>query len=324
MLRWGILGTARIARKLIPALRASSRSELVAVASRSLERARQFAAEWEIPRALQGYQELVEDTGLDVVYIPLPNGLHAEWSLRAARAGKHVLCEKPLALSLEDVDAMTATAQQAGVVLAEALMYRHHALTLTVKRLVDEGAIGRLRLVRGAFSFVLERADDVRWDPGQGGGSLWDVGCYPVGYARHLFGCEPEQAFGWQATAASGVDDVFTGLLRFPGDAYATFDSAFKLPHRMELELVGTQGVMRVPHAYRPGPRETLLIERRGSLESLAVSSEELYLGEVEDLAAAVLDGKRPTVSLADSRGNVATLVALVRSAREGGAVWVG
>ena len=203
-LRWGLLGTARINRMVIPPLRASAGNRLVAVASRDLARARGYAQEWGIERAHGAYEALLADPGIDAVYIPLPNHLHAEWTIPAARAGKHVLCEKPLALTVAEVDAMGAAAREGGVVLAEAFMYRHHPQTLKVKELVDAGAIGPVRFVRGTFSFPLTRPGDVRLQPEWGGGCLWDVGCYPLSFTRFVLGREPLEAAGAQCWGRPG------------------------------------------------------------------------------------------------------------------------
>src|SRR3990172_2137566 len=197
-LGWGLLSTARINRALIPPLRASKRSKLVAVASRTAKGAQAYAHKWRIPRAYASYEAMLDEADIDVIYNSLPNHLHAEWTIKAAQAGKHVLCEKPLALSVEEVDAMTAAARQAGVVVAEAFMYRHHTQTLKVKELVESGAVGNVRLVRGSFTFMISRQDDVRLDPAMGGGCLWDVGCYPFIYPRYLFVREPEEVLGCQ------------------------------------------------------------------------------------------------------------------------------
>ena len=317
-LRWGLLGTARINRALIPALRASERNELVAVASRDPGQGAAYAGEWGIPRVL-GYEQMLADPAVDVVYVPLPNSLHAEWTIRAARAGKHVLCEKPLAITVEEVDAVAAAAREAGVVVAEAFMYRHHPQTRRVKELVDSGAIGDVKLVRGAFTFDLTREGDVRMKPLLGGGSLWDVGCYPVSYARYLIGAEPVEAFGWQAVGASGIDEGFYGQLRFGPDVYSQFDSGFRAAFRTRLEVVGRGGTIVVHRPFKPTARETILLTRGEDTEEVGVTGPtELYLGEVEDLADAVLHGRAPAISLAESRGNVAALVALYQSARAG------
>src|SRR5881628_2443089 len=195
MLHWGLLSTARINRALIPAIRDSARSELSAVASRTLERASEYAAEWQIPRALGSYEAMLADPAIDVVYNPLPNHLHCEWSIRALEAGKHVLCEKPLSRHTGDVEAAFATAERAGLHLTEAFMYRHNPQTKRLVELVSEGAIGELRLVRSAFSYGLYDTDKIRLRTDVEGGALMDVGCYNVSGSR-LLGGEPERAFG--------------------------------------------------------------------------------------------------------------------------------
>jgi len=316
-LGWGILGTARINRMLIPPLRLSPGNRLVAVASRELARADAYAREWQIGRAYGSYEELLADPEIDAVYVPLPNHLHAEWTIKAARAGKHVLCEKPLALSLDEVDAMSAACREAGVVLAEAFMYRHHPQTLKVKELLDAGAIGRLRFLRGSFSFPLTRPNDVRLRPEWGGGCLWDVGCYPLSFARFLVGREPIELHGVQVTGPTGIDETFAGQLTFPGDVLCQIDAGFRSPPRAEMELAGSDGVIRVRHPWRPEQDHPIELFRDGRSEEIAVPGEDRYLLEIEDLAAAVRGEREPRVSLADSRANVAALVALYRSARE-------
>jgi xylose dehydrogenase (NAD/NADP) len=192
-LNWGLLSTARINRALIAPLHASQRTTLLAVASRSESTAQAFAREWNIPRAYGSYDSLLADPDIDVIYNPLPNHLHAEWTIRALRAGKHVLCEKPFALSLAEVDAMIAASKETGRVLAEAFMYRHHPQTMKVKELVDGGALGKLQLIKGAFTYIFTREGNFRGIKEMGGGSIWDVGCYPVSYARMLVGSEPTE-----------------------------------------------------------------------------------------------------------------------------------
>jgi predicted dehydrogenase len=317
-LRWGLLSTARINQALIPPLRALKRHQLLAVASRSDEAARDYARRWNIPRAYGSYAALLADPEIDIIYNPLPNGLHAEWTIKATQAGKHVLCEKPLALSVEEVDAMAVAARQAGVVVAEAFMYRHHPQTLKVKEIVDAGLIGTLRYVKGQFSFNLDRSNDVRWEAAQGGGSIWDIGCYPISFARYVIGREPEQVFGWQATSASKVDEVFVGQMRFPGDVFAQFDCSFRAPFRAYFEVVGSQASLQIPAPFKPGKREKIFLVRGEKMETIKIRGQELYAGEVEDMADAIFLGKPPRISLADSRANVATIVALLHSAGKG------
>ncbi len=324
VLRWGLLGTARINRSVIPPLRASVRNRLVAVASRTQARAAAYAREWGIGRAFGSYESLLAAPDVDVIYIPLPNGLHAKWTVRALESGKHVLCEKPLALTPEDVDTIDATARRHGLVAVEAFMYRHHPLTSAVVAAVRAGAIGDLRIIRGSFTFRHERWPDVRWDPALGGGCLWDVGCYPVGYARVAAGAEPVEVVGWQQAGETGVDETFVGLLRFPGSLHASIDCSFRTPFRAAMELVGTGGTIVVPNPFKPGVAASYEWITDAGRRTIDGGSQEPYAGEIEDMAAAVLDRAAPAIPLADSRANVAVLEALHRSAREGRPMTVG
>jgi predicted dehydrogenase len=321
ILRWGLLSTARINRALIPPLQNSERNRVMAVASRDLATAEAYARERGIPRALGSYEALITDPEIDVIYNPLPNHLHAPWSIRALEAGKHVLCEKPLALSLQEVDDMEAAARASGRVLMEAFMYRHHPQTLRVRELVQSGALGQLQFIRGTFSFTLTDEANVRWKPEWGGGALWDVGCYPVSYARFIAGTEPLEVFGQQWLGRGGVDETFIGQLRFPGDVYAQFDCAFRSPYRTHLEVVGSEGVLNVPVPYGPRFSERITLKRGDQTETLEMPGRDLYALQIENLADAILLGAAPHVSLADSRGNTVTILALFESAREGRAV---
>jgi xylose dehydrogenase (NAD/NADP) len=233
-----------------------------------------------------------------------------------------VLCEKPLALSVGEVDAVIAAAARHGRVVAEAFMYRHHPQTALVSQFIGDGAIGDLRLVRGSFTFQHTRKEDARWDPAMGGGSLWDVGCYPVSFARLAAGAEPIDVRGAQALGPTGVDVTFAGVLRFPGDVLAVVDSSFVAPFHTGVEIVGSVATLRVATPFKPGRgASVVLVGDDGSSRVVAAEEQDLYTGEVEDLAGAVLDGTAPRVSLADSRGNVATLVALYEAARTGTSV---
>ena len=320
-LGWGLLGTARINRALIPAIRAGARSRLIGVASRDRDRADAYAREWEIPRAFGSYDAMLAHPEIDVVYVPLPNHLHVPWTVAAARAGKHVLCEKPLALDPLGVDQIVEAATSNRVVVAEAFMYRHHAQTDRVRSLVADGALGTLRFVRGSFSFPLTREGGVRLVPEWGGGSLWDVGCYPVSYARLVAGQPPVSVTGCAEKGPTGVDVAFAGVLRFEGGVLAAFDCGFQSVFRTSMELVGTEAALEVPVPFKPGVRETLRLVRDGSVQTLEVEGDALYSGEVADLERAILDGAPPAISLADSRANVATLAALHQSAAEGRSV---
>src|SRR6476619_1842570 len=239
LVKWGILSTADINRKVIPGAHASEKVELIAVASRDLGRAEDYAREWEIDRAYGSYEALLDDGDVEAVYISLPNTLHCEWSIRAIEAGKHVLCEKPMSRHVGEVEAAFDAAEQHGRILMEAFMYRHNPQTARLRQLVDDGAIGDLRLVRSCFSYSLYDADNIRLRTDVEGGSLMDVGCYCVSGSRLLAG-EPERLYGQQFVGPSGTDWVFTGTMRFPDDLFALFDCGTALAERDELEVVGT------------------------------------------------------------------------------------
>lgn len=317
--RWGILGTARINRRLIPAIRAAARCELVAIASRDLSRGEAYAREWGIAQATDGYQALLDDEDVDAVYIPLPNSEHVPWTLAAIAAGKHVLCEKPLALDPADVDRIATAANARGVIVEEGFMYPHEPLTRRVESLVAAGAVGAVRAVSSGFTFALDRQPDVRLDPVLGGGALWDVGCYPVSYAERLIGRRVVSVVGRAHWSGTGVDEEFTGIVEFAGGATASIHSGFRAPYRTWLEIIGTEGALRVPNPFRPEPTETLELERASGIERIEVTgSTLLFQREVEDFVASVLDRQASVVTLTDSRRMVATLSSLYRSARDG------
>ncbi len=316
--RWGLLSTARINRSVIPPIRGSVQSELRAVASRDIVKAKEYAREWHIPHAYGTYEELLADENIDAIYNPLPNHLHAEWSIRAAEAGKQVLCEKPLALTLDEIDQMTAAAKKHQVVITEAFMYKHHPQTLKVLDLIEQETIGELLLIKGAFTFNLDRPNDVRWVPDWGGGSIWDVGCYPISFSRLVANAEPVEVFGWQVTGSSGVDVVFSGQMRFASGLLAQFDCGFRAPYRTAFEIVGTKGAIELGSPFKPAGGEWITIKRGDSIEQLRSPEYELYRGEIEDMERVVLDGQAPRISLANSRANVATILALLESARTG------
>lgn len=317
-LNWGLLSTARINRALIPPLNASKRTRLLAVASRSLSSAEAYAREWNIPRAFGSYEALLADPEIDVVYNPLPNNLHAEWTVKALRAGKHVLCEKPMTLTLTEMDEIIATSRETGKIVTEAFMYRHHPQTLKVKEIVESGALGQLQLIRGAFTFTLTREGNYRSDPAMGGGSIWDVGCYPISYARTLVGAEPLQVFGWQVEGPSGIDESFVGQMRFGNGVLAQFDCGFASPLRSWMEIVGSEGTLYIPDPFKPNHKATVTLTRGDQAETLHMPGADLYMGEVDDLCDAIEHGRTPRITPADSRANLATILALLESARTG------
>jgi xylose dehydrogenase (NAD/NADP) len=314
--RWGILSTARINRLVLAGARASDRVQVVAVASRDAARARAYAAEHGIPRAHGSYEALIGDPEVDAVYISLPNALHVPWALRALAGGKHVLVEKPLSRNPREVAQAFDLAEREGLVLSEGFMWRHHPQTRALERLVAEGAVGRLRAIRAAFSFPLASvhgAGDARFDPGLDGGALMDVGCYCVSAIR-LFGGEPERAEGVRALGQSGVDVVFTAALALPDDVVAHFDCGFVLPFRDELELVGEEATLFADdpwHVHAPG------IELRRGDESTRVPVEaaDSYRLELENVTDAI-EGRAPLLlGRTDAVGQARAIAALYESA---------
>lgn len=320
-LRWGFLSTARINRLIIPAVRASARSEVAAVASRSHDKARAYAAEWSIPRVLASYEALIADADIDVIYIGLPNSLHVEWTIRALEAGKHVLCEKPLALTVADVDRIAAAAARTRRTATEGFMYRHQPLTHAVEAVVRSGRLGAIRSFKGAFTFSLTREGDVRLDPALGGGSLWDVGCYPVSYACLLAAQTPIEVFGWQHTASTGVDLEFAGMLRFADGSVAQFDCGFTGPFRAEMEVIGRDASLRIVRPFRTDELSRLILTSGDADETLPFAAAPPFSGEIADMEAIALDGRPPRVTLEDSRRTVATIATLYEAARSHQAV---
>jgi xylose dehydrogenase (NAD/NADP) len=317
-LRWGLLSTARINRLIIPAVRASARSEVTTVASRSLEKGRGYAAEWKIPRVHGTYDALLDDPAVDVIYIPLPNSLHVDWTVRALEAGKHVLCEKPLALTVDGVNRIAEAAARTGRVATEGFMYRHQPLTHAVETLIKGGRLGAVRSYKGGFTFPLTRDGDVRFDPALGGGSLWDVGCYPVSYSCLLAGGPPLEVFGWQQISSTGIDLEFSGMLRFAGGSVAQFDCGFIGPFRAEMEVVGRHASLRIERPFRTDELSRLVLTAGDEREPLPFPPAPPFAGEIADMEAALLDGQPPRISLDESRRTVRTLSALYESARLG------
>jgi predicted dehydrogenase len=314
--KWGIISTADINRKVIPGAHASSKVDLVAVASRDQSRAEEYAKTWEIERAYGSYEALLADPEIEAVYISLPNTMHCDWSINALEAGKHVLCEKPLSRHTDEVEAAFDAAERTGRLLMEAFMYRHNPQTKRAKELVDEGAIGELRLVRSAFSYSLYDTDNIRLRTEVEGGSLMDVGCYTVSGSR-LFAGEPERVHGEAWFGASGTDWVFGGTLRFPGDVIALFDCGTAMPERDELEAIGSEGSLFLDdpwHCLAP----VIELRRDGRAERIELERVDSYRLELENLSDAIRGEAEPLLGREDALGQARTLEALHESATKG------
>ncbi len=332
-LKWGILGNATIARKcVIPAIFRSANSRIQALASRNPEKAESLAAKYNIPKLYSHYGSVIEDKQIDVVYVPLPNHLHKEWTIRALEAGKHVLCEKPLACNAAEAMEMAAVASKKGLHLMEALMYRFHPRSRTIHKMVSQGKIGVPRLVRVSFCFhmaehILKKKENARLKR-NGGGALLDVGCYGASVARWMMGENPESV---QATAyfnAEGVDIHTVGILHFRNRRLATIEASFISSLQQTYTIVGETGSIELPHnAFIPWEKDASYVyrgkhEEIGTQEIIPGTDE--YLLMVEHFSDTLIHGASPLVEINDSIQNMRVLDALAESARSGQRVTIG
>jgi D-xylose 1-dehydrogenase (NADP+, D-xylono-1,5-lactone-forming) len=290
------------------------------VGSRDGAKAQAYAAEHGIERAHASYEALLEDTGVDAIYISLPNGLHHAWTLRALEAGKHVLCEKPYTRHPAEAEEAFAAAEKAGLVLMEAFMYRHHPQTKAVRRLVDEGAVGRVLAVRTTFSFALTDMTNVRAVQDLAGGALMDVGCYCVSGSRLVAG-EPVSVLADQVVGETGVDMALYGTMRFAGDLVGQFEASFLAPERQLLEVVGDAGVLRVAAPWRVDWGGDMTLERDGSTEIVPVEEANSYTLELENLADAIEGRAAPLLGRDDAVAQARVIEALYSAAEAGEAV---
>jgi len=324
MTTWGILSTARINRLVLAGARLSDHVDVIAVASRDAARSAAYARKHGIERAYGTYDALLDDADVEAVYVSVPNSMHLEWTIHALRSGKHVLCEKPLSRRPLDVEEAFDIAEQSGLVLSEGFMWRHHPQTKALSKLVAEGAIGGLRMIRAHFSFQLASvhgAGDARFEPELDGGSLMDVGCYCVNAARLLAG-EPERVYAEQFVGASGVDVCLAATLRFPGEVVAHFDCGFVLPYRDELEAVGDQASLFVDdpwHIHSPG-LDLRRVPEPDTIEVGRISVERAnsYQLELENVSDAIRGEAPVLLGRNDAMGQARTLEALYRSAEMG------
>ena len=309
--QWGVMSTARINAKFLAGVALSHECDVLAVASRDPDRAAQYARENGIERSYGSYEQLLDDPDVEAVYISLPNSMHLEWSQRALRAGKHVLCEKPLSRRAAEVEAAFDVAQSADRLLMEAFMWRHNPQTRRLVELVQAGSIGRLRLIRAAFSFPIgaDDAANVRLSAQLGGGALMDVGCYCVSAARLLAG-EPGAVSGQQLIGGDGVDIAFAGAMRFDADVLAHFDAGLELAPRDELEVVGDEASLFLDdpwHCHEP----VIELRRDGTVERIELEAADSYRLEAENLSAAIRGRAQPLLGRADAVGQARVIEAL-------------
>ena len=315
-MKWGIMSTARINRLFLAGARQAADVEIVAVASRDRASAEHYAGEHGIERAHGSYEALLADDGVEALYISLPNSMHVEWSIKALEAGKHVLCEKPLSRRADEVRQAFDAAERNDRLLMEAFMYRHNPQTKRVVELVQDGAIGRLRLIRGAFSFHTASDSDVRLSTALAGGALMDVGCYCVNGAR-LLGGEPERVSAEQTLGGEGVDIVFAGTMRFADDVIGHFDAGLALAPRDELEVVGETGSLFLDdpwHCRTPA----IELRRRDGTELIELEPVDSYGLEAENFSRAIRGEQPLLLGRDDALGQARAIEALYEAADTG------
>jgi xylose dehydrogenase (NAD/NADP) len=309
MTRWGVLGAARINQLVLEGAALAEGASVVAIAARDRDRAEAQAQQFDIGTVHGSYEELLADAEVEAVYIPLPNALHVEWSVRALESGKHVLCEKPLARTESEARRAFAAARAQERLLMEAFMWRHSPQTRKLRELLADGAVGRLRIVRATFGFKTEREGDVRLSRELEGGALMDVGCYCVSAARLVAG-EPVHVRAEQVVGGDGIDVRMAATMRFPGDVLALIDCSLDAPIGHRLSIVGDEGelVLEDPfHARNPG------IRRDGELIDVPYANP--YALEFENLSAAIRGEAEPLLDGRESVAQAAVIEALYRSA---------
>jgi predicted dehydrogenase len=321
--RWGILGAAKIGiTKVIPAMQKSELCDIAAIASRDLSKAREAAAKLAIPKAYGSYEELVADPDIDAIYNPLPNHLHLPWTAKAAEAGKHVLCEKPIGMDAAEARELIRIRDRTGVRIAEAFMVRVHPQWLHAREIVRSGEIGDLRVVQGFFSYNNLDSKNIRNIPEYGGGGIMDIGCYPITMSRFLFGEEPGRVLALiERDPTMGTDRLTSAILDFPS-GHATFTCATQLVPYQRLQAFGTTGRVEIEVPFNPLPDQVTRIFVNGAAQNFPPCDQYTLQGDA--FARAVLEGTEVPVTLEDAAGNMEVIDALFRSAANQGWEKVG
>jgi len=314
-LNWGILSTARIGvNSVIPAIKQSKNGNLVAIASRTQEKAERVGRSFGIPRGFSSYEGLLNSPEVEAVYIPLPNGLHKEWVIKAAEKGKHVLCEKPISVNAAECQEMIDSCNKHSVTLMEAFMYRFHPQTNALKKLLHEGALGKVSLVRSSFTILLNDPEDIRYNRNLGGGSLLDLGSYCVDITNSIIHDTPVEVHAVaKRNKKEGVDVSFAGLIRFKSNSLGVLDCGFESPHRNRLDVVGEKGTLEVPNAFtsKDSPVMFLYNGEKREIVNPAANTSRLM---VEYFSDCVLNNRVPDYTPYDSLRNMQLIDDLIRS----------
>jgi D-xylose 1-dehydrogenase (NADP+, D-xylono-1,5-lactone-forming) len=317
--RWGIIGAANIGvRAVAPAIRASSNGKLVAVGSRNSQHAAELYAFAPNVRIYDSYEAIIEDPAIEAVYIPLPNSLHAEWTIKALQAGKHVLCEKPLAVTREQGEEMVDVAHASQKLLMEAFMYRFHPQIIWALEQVRLDAIGPIRLVRASFSFdIRSHAENIRLQSELAGGSLMDVGCYPLNLFRAVYEHAPlSVAARVHVTSPTSVDLATNAVLDYGEGRFGILDASFGLPSRQGAEIIGETGIITLPVPFTPGSYDmTAFVTQNGQMTEQTFVGVDQYQLEVEHFAQCIRSGHDPILPLSETLENLATIEAIYEAA---------
>jgi predicted dehydrogenase len=315
-IRWGVLGYARIARLSgIPAIMMAPNSEFYAIASRNEEKLEQCKKEFGVVKTYTSYDELLDDPNVDCVYIPLPNSLHKDWVIKAANKGKHVLCEKPIALNAEESTEMVKTCKKNNVNLMEGFMYRFTDKSKKVKEVLDSGVIGDIKYINSTFRFFLDRENTIKMKPELGGGSIYDVGCYPLNFVGMVTDKEPISVSA-EYIYQDGVDVMFTGVLKYDNGIIATINSGFNAFNRMYSEIIGTKGLIEIPDTFLDDAGFITIITNEGR-KDIPVEKCERYALEVEEFADAILNNKKPKLDAEESIRNMRIMDRLLNLRKE-------
>ena len=321
-IRWGVLGYARIAREaVIPAILRSNNSVFHAIASRDTAKLDECQKKFNCPKTYPTYGDLLRDPEIDAVYIPLPNSLHREWTIKAAEHGKHILCEKPIGLNAAECRDMMAVCAKHGVTLMEAFMYRYTGCTRKVIEVLRSGSLGDIKYIYSAFRFLLSRVNDVRSKPELGGGSLYDVGCYPLNFTgmvvdeiariqtsvtgKPVTTLATPESISVQCVKEGGVDVLFSALLKYSTGLIASINSGFNAHRQIESQIVGTKGVLNIPNTFLDEPVALTLTRDGQKEEKIQVEKTDRYRLEIEDFADAIINKRAPLFSLNETLRNM-------------------
>jgi len=309
--RWGVLGWARIAREqVVPAILRSRNAIVHALGSREAKKLVEVRSRFAVPNLYESYDEVLADRNVEAVYIPLPNALHAPWTIKAAEAGKHVLCEKPLGLDAQEARQMIDACKASGVKLMEAFMYRYTERTRLVRELVASGIIGEIKFLEAEFRFLLANPQSIKLQPELGGGALYDVGCYPVNFAGMLMKGKPVSVSA-QAYRSGGIDVRTSALLRYEDGSIAALHCGFDAQRRIHAHIVGTLGVLDVPDTFLDNEGSIVVTTEEGTSE-IAVPASDRYKAEVEDFSDAVRNNREPLFSSSETVTNMEVLAQIM------------